>query len=59
MSYYGLGLRKGLELQKKLPLGLQETFVRVVHKRLFKYYIRTSDDLSMLGVPESVTNLAV
>ena len=30
-----------------------------MHSRLIEHYVRTSDDLPMLGVPESVSDLAV
>ena len=59
ISYCGLGLLEGLALRKKYPSDFNRPFARLVHSRIGEHYVRTSDDLSVLGVPESVSDLAV
>ena len=50
---------KGWQIGKYYPSDFNRPFGRFMHSRLIEHYIRTSDDLSVLGVPESVSDLAV
>ena len=50
---------KGWHFGKYYPLDFNRPFGRFMHNCLVEHYVRTSDDLSVLGVPESVSNLAV
>ena len=40
-------------------MDFNRPFGRLVHSRLVEHYVRTLDDLSMLGVSQSVSNLTV
>ena len=50
---------KGWHFGKYYPSDFNRPFGHFVHSRLVEHYVRTSDDLSMLGVLESVSDLAV
>ena len=52
-------LVKGWHFGKNYPSNFNRTFGRLVHSQLVEHYVRTSDDLSVLGVPELVSNLTV
>ena len=54
-----MGLHEGLARQKNDPFDFNKPFGPFVHSRLIEHYVRTSDDLPVLGVPESVSDLAV
>ena len=41
------------------PSDFNRPFGRFMHSRLVEHHVRTSNDLSMLKVPESVSDLAV
>ena len=59
ISCCGLGLHEGWHFRKKYPSDFNRPFRRLVHNRLVEHYVRTSDDLSVLGVRESVSDLAI
>ena len=50
---------KGWHIGKHYPSDLNRPFGRFMHSRLVEHYIRTSNDLSVLGVPNSVSDLDV
>ena len=50
---------KGWHFGKNYPSDFNRPFGRLMHSRLVEHYVRTLDDLSVLGVPESVSDLAV
>ena len=50
---------KGWHFGKYYPLDFNRPFGRFMHNRLVENHVRTSDDLSVLGIPESVSDLAV
>ena len=50
---------KGWHFGKYYPSDFNRPFGRFMHSRLVKHYVRTSDDFSMVGVLESVSDLAV
>ena len=50
---------KGWHIRKNYPSDFNRPFGRIVHCRLVEHYIQTSDNLSVLGFPESVSDLAV
>ena len=50
---------KGWHFGEYYPSDFNRPFGRFVHSRLVEHYIRTSDDLFVLGVPEFVSDLAV
>ena len=49
---------KGWHFGKYYPSDFNRPFGHFVHSRLIEHYVRTSDNLSVLGVPESVSDLA-
>ena len=53
-----LGRHEGLALRKILPSVFNRPFGRFMYFRLVEHYVRTSDDLSVLGVLESVSDLS-
>ena len=50
---------KGWHFGKYYPSDFDRPLGRFVHSRLIGHYVRTSDDLFVLVVPESVSDLAV
>ena len=50
---------KGWNFGKNYPPDFNRPFGRLVHSRLVEHYVRTSDNLPVLGVLESVSDLAV
>ena len=50
---------KGGHFGKYYPSDFNRPFGHFMHSQLVEYYVRTSDDLFVLGVPESVSDLAV
>ena len=54
-----MGLHEGLARQKNDPFDFNKPFGPFVHSRFIERYVRTSNDLSVLGVPNSVSYLAV
>ena len=50
---------KGWYFGKYYPLDFNRPFGRFMHRRLVEHPVRTSDDLSVLWVLESVSDLAV
>ena len=55
----GWAFMKGWHFGKYYPSDFNRPFGRFVHSRLIEHYVQTLDDLSVLGVPESVSDLAV
>ena len=49
----------GWHFGESYPSDFNRPFSRFMHSRLIEHYVRTSDDLPVLGVPESVSDLAV
>ena len=47
----GWAVMKGWHFGKYYPSDFNRPFSRFMHSRLIEHYVRTSDDLSMLGVP--------
>ena len=47
------------DINRPYPSDFNRPFGRFVHSRLIEHDVRTSDDLPVLGVPESVSDLAV
>ena len=56
---WGLAFVKGWHFGKYYPSDFNTPFVRLAHSRLVEHDVRTSDDLSVLGVLEPVSDLAV
>ena len=50
---------KGWHFGKYYPSEFNRPFGRLMHSRLIEHDVRTSDDFSMLGVLESVSDFAV
>ena len=50
---------KGWHFGKYYPSDFNRPFGRFVHSRLVEHYVRTSDDLCVLGVLELVSDLVV
>ena len=50
---------KGWHFGKYYPSDFNRPFGRFMHSGLVEQYVRTSDDLFVLGVLESVSDLAV
>ena len=50
---------KGWHFGKNYPSDFNRPFGRFVHSRLIEHYVRTWDDLSVLGVLESVSDFVV
>ena len=50
---------KGWHFGEYYPSDFNRPFGRFMHSRLVEHYVRTSDDLSVLGVLESVSDLSV
>ena len=50
---------KGWHFGKYYPSEFNRPFGYFMHSRLVEHYVRTSNDLFVLGVPESVSDLAV
>ena len=50
---------KGWHFGKYYPSDFNRLFSHFVHSRLVEHDVRTSDDLSLLGVQESVSDLVV
>ena len=55
----GWAVMKGWHFGKYYPSDFNRPFVRFMHSRLVEHDVQTSDDLSVLGVPKSVSDLAV
>ena len=50
---------KGRHFGKYYPSDFNRPFGRFMHSRIVEHDVRTSDDLSVLGVPEPLSDLAV
>ena len=50
---------KGWHFGKYYPSNFNGPLGRLMHRRLVEHDVRTPDDLPVLGVPESVSDLAV
>ena len=50
---------KGWHFGKYYPSDFDRPFGCFMHSRLIEHHVRISDDLSVLGVLESVSDLAV
>ena len=50
---------KGWHFGKYYPSDFNRSFGRFMHSRLVEHYVQTSDDFSVFGVPEPVSDLAV
>ena len=50
---------KGWHIGENYPSDFSRPFGHFMHSRLVEHDVRTSDDLPVLGVPESVSDLAV
>ena len=55
----GWAFVRGWHVGKNYPSDFNRPFGPLVHDRLIEHYVRTSDELSVLGVLESVFDLAV
>ena len=55
----GWAFMKGWHFGKYYPSNFNRPFGRFVHSQFIEHDIRTSNDLSMFGIPESVSDLAV
>ena len=55
----GWAVMKGWQFGENYPSDFNRPFSCFVHRRLIEHYVRASDDLPVLGVPESVSDLAV
>ena len=55
----GWAFVKGWHFGKNYPSDFNRPFDRLAHCGLVEHYVRASDDLSVLGVPELVSDLDV
>ena len=55
----GWAFVKGWHFRENYPLDFSWPFGHLVHRRLVEHFVRTSNDLSVLGVPKSVVDLAI
>ena len=53
----GWAVVRGCDLGKYYPSDFNRPFGRFMHSRLVEHYVRTSNNLSVLGVLESVSDL--
>ena len=55
----GWAVMKGWYFGKDYPSDFNRPFGRFMHSRLVEHYVRTSEDLFVLEVLESVSDLAI
>ena len=50
---------RGWHFREYYPSDFNRLFGHLLHRRLIEHYVRSSDDLPVLGVPESISDLTV